>query len=236
MSPSFNAEHYQQLMDGLEISEVRLNEIDHRLLRIEAEYYKKKYLKLEKKVSGFNALGELCNKIVCGPFGSNLLDTLYQESGILVVRPFNIKNFGVSKNNLVYVSESAIRENNLKVFTKGTLLFSRVGDIKIGLLNRESATISPNVIAAEVRPGYGAFLTAFFHTPYGYDQIRRELKVLAQPTISTQIIKTLKVPNFSSKFRETVNKLVECSESLAQKAESEYHKAQSIFKNEFFLP
>lgn len=114
---------------------------------MEAEFYKKEFLNLEQKVSNFQNLGAIAAKIECGPFGSNLLDTEYIENGTLVVRPFNLKYATVEDENLVYISEETVKANNLKIYSNGALLFSRVGDIKVGYLNRDFATISPNIIA-----------------------------------------------------------------------------------------
>src|SRR5690606_14497233 len=102
-----------------------------------AEYFKNEYLKIERKLEHSPTIENENAKIVCGPFGSNLLDTLYKEKGILVVRPFNLKKSKIEQDNLVYIDESDVEKNNLKTFEKGSLLFSRVGDIKIGVLTKE---------------------------------------------------------------------------------------------------
>ena len=125
----------------LKMSEVKIN--NENLFKLEAEFYKKEYLELEEITRNFDILKNYANKIECGPFGSNLLDTEYKDDGILVVRPFNLKNCCVETENLVYISPKYLIKNSLKIYKKNTLLFSRVGDIKIGVLDREQATISP---------------------------------------------------------------------------------------------
>ncbi len=218
-------------MEGLEISEIWLSEVlkENDLFRIEAEFFSKSFLALQNKIANYPSIGQYAKQITCGPFGSNLLDTEYKTSGVLVVRPFNLKDFKVENENLVYVTESYVKQNNLKKFGRGTLLFSRVGDIKIGVLDKDNATISPNIIAAEFNDfDLANFLAIFFSTKYGFNQIARQLKVAAQPTISTGIIQNLRFPNFSRKFILAISNLLNKSNEVLQSSQSFYTSAENL--------
>jgi len=237
LNSPFDKEKYERLLNGLEISEILLSNIDKKLFRIEAEYYKKSYLDLEKTVSKYPMLKEFKPKIICGPFGSNLLDTLYKDCGILVVRPFNLKDFKVADDNLVFIAEQDIRENNLKSINKGAVLFSRVGDVKIGMLTDERATISPNIISLEMKSNklLPEYIVSYFHTKYGMLQIVRELKISAQPTISTEIIGKLRIPNFSHEFQSEVKKCVNTSHQQNILAKDKYNQAENLLISELGL-
>jgi len=219
-------------MDGLECSEIRLKDVDKSLLRLEAEYYQKKYLLMEQKIKCYDTLCEYSSKIECGPFGSNLLDTEYKENGILVVRPFNLMNYTIEQDNLVFISEETLSKNNLKTYERGTLLFSRVGDIKIGVSNRDKITISPNIVAACLDDkNISKYLVAFFNTKYGFFQIQRQLKVSAQPTISTGIVSELRVPLFENLINIIAQNL-DLSEELFQKSVTKYSEAEQFLLSE----
>ena len=200
------------------------------LFRIEAEYFQKKYLEVEKKFSISPSINSVNSKITCGPFGSNLLDTLYENDGVLVVRPFNLKKCKVEDENLVYIKEESLKANNLKTFKEGTLLFSRVGDIKIGVLNkRKKTTISPNIIAVEFDNDVVAkFLCVFYQTKFGYGQIERQLKISAQPTISTEIIGELKFPLLSSQFQSKISFVLDKSFELDDLSNNTYSQAENL--------
>ena len=215
---------------------MRVSTIEKKLFRLEAEFYKKEFLNLEQKVSSFQDLGSIASKIECGPFGSNLLDTEYIENGIPVVRPFNLKNATVEDENLVYISEETVKANNLKIYNKGALLFSRVGDIKVGYLNRDFATISPNIIAVVFdNPKLSQFLSLYFQTKYGFKQISRQLKISAQPTISTEIIKDLKIPSFHLSFYEKIKELVNIAHQKSDNSKTLYTQAENLLISELGL-
>ena len=220
------------MLEGLEISILNLSEVlknNEKLFRLEAEYFKNEYLKIERKFEYSPTIENENAKIVCGPFGSNLLDTLYKEKGILVVRPFNLKKSKIEQDNLVYIDESDVEKNNLKTFEKGSLLFSRVGDIKIGVLTEEKITISPNIIAADFGDDTTAkFLCVFYYTYFGYKQIERQLKISAQPTISTEIISNLKFPKVSYNFKSFIASQLNKSFELDNQSRETYTQAENL--------
>ena len=219
-------------MSGLECSEIYFNNIHDNLFRLEAEYYKKIYLSIEKKLANYNELGMYVNSINCGPFGSSLLDDKYKINGVLVVRPFNLKQLTIENENLVYISEETLHDNNLKKYGRNTVLFSRVGDIKIGVSNRDNITISPNIIAVSLKNEFLAkYVAVFFYTKYGFLQIKRQLKISAQPTISTNVIEKLKIPFFDKLVDRIISKL-DITENLMQQANKAYLKAEQLLVKE----
>jgi type I restriction enzyme M protein len=230
----FNEVKYRALLDRLEISALTLKEIlkNNDLFRLEAEFFSKKYLELDKIFSGSPKLGDYAKQITCGPFGSNLLDTEYKKNGILVIRPFNLKNYKVEDENLVYIDENCLKTNGLKKFEKGTLLFSRVGDIKIGVLNKDNATISPNIIAVNFSDiDLTKYLCVFYFSKYGFKQIERQLKVSAQPTISTSIIAELKFPCVSRDLICAISFILDKSHDFLAKSKGCYTQAENLLLN-----
>ncbi|MCQ2362660.1 MAG: hypothetical protein MJ048_06495, partial [Acidaminococcaceae bacterium] len=211
-------------MKGLECSEIHFDKINDNLLRLEAEYYRKEYLHLEKIIAKFEHLEKYTDSIDCGPFGSNMRDTEYKEKGILVVRPFNLKDSVVENDNLVYVSQELVESNSLKIYNRGTLLFSRVGDIKIGVLNKDRVTISPNIVAVTFfNEKMSKFSAIYFQSYYGFTQIKRQLKIAAQPTISTEIIQNLMIPNLPN----LIDKIV----SVFDNAQNKLQQSQSVYRS-----
>lgn len=179
---------------------------------------------------------ELNPQITCGPFGSNLTDTLYQEKGVLVVRPFNLKELKIENNNLVYVSKNTIDENNLKLFNQDTIIFARVGDMKIGIADVDNFTISPNIIALEIKQkDMVPMLGYFFYSYYGMTQLIRELKISAQPTISTEIIQNLKIPAFSNTLLQHFKENRDKTKYYSIKSEQLYNDAETLLLQELDL-
>ena len=92
-------------------------------LRFEAEYFQPKYIDLEERLASMNCetLESLSFSINSGPFGSNLTKSTYTEDGVIVLRPFNIKDATFEDDNLVYIPEEDINQQGLKLYEPGTV-------------------------------------------------------------------------------------------------------------------
>jgi len=236
---AFDPVKYQQLMDRLEAVELTLSEVlsENDVFRIDNDFFQKEFILISKKFKNNHRLEEYTQAIICGPFGSTIQDDTYQETGVIVVRPFNLVNFKVENTNLVYISESDIVEKRLKLFHKGALLFSRVGDVRCGVLTQNEVTISPNIIATELKgENYSSyFLSVFFNSKYGLLQIMRSVKTVAQPTISTDTVRNLKLPEISKQFQNECERLLLSAFEMEIKSCNLYQKAEDLLLTELGL-
>jgi len=157
--------------------------------RIDAGYFSKVQIIVRALAASWTALGDACETVACGPFGSTILDTNYVEQGLPMIRPFNLRDLRSDAGDIVYLSNSFVNEQSLKQFSRGDLMFARVGDVGCSVLVQDQATISPNIIAAAInRSALNPYFAAvFFNTPYGRLQMEGAMKVVAQPTISTEL-------------------------------------------------
>jgi len=213
----------------------------HRDFRLDAEFYKPTYLKLDDELQNhsYELLGNLVKEIRCGPFGSTLLAETYLEDGVIVIRPFNIKNFTVERDNLVWIDEKDCVEKQLKFYAEGDLFFSRVGDVRCGVVPGfdKKITISPNIIAVKsdkdkLNPYYAAI---FFNTKFGFPQIERGLKVVAQPTIQTDLVSNLKVVLFSQPFQLLFESIFKIFFKLDSISNNLYQEAEHLLLSELGL-
>lgn len=205
--------------------------------RFDAEYFKPEYLEIERKFQYEKSLEDFSASVVCGPFGSTILNETYQKTGIEVVRPFNIKDGKIEDDNLVYISKGDVAKKGLKVFHEGDLFFARVGDIGVGVLTHEQATVSPNIIAVKMKRNLinPYFLSTFFNTRFGTLQIEKGLKVVAQPTISTGLVKKLKVPSVPIQFQNQVESVVKLSYQCQTQSKRLYQEAEELLLQELGL-
>ncbi len=204
-------------------------------LRIDAEFYSPEFIKLKDFLNKKNAkqFGNYVDEIRCGPFGSTILCETYNQKGVIVARPFNIKNCTLENDNLAYITEEDCAIKDLKLYSYKDIFFSRVGDIRCGLVPnfQNKITISPNIIAVKtnskkLNPFYA---TIFFNTKYGFKQLLRNIKVVAQPTIPTEIIKKLKIVITSNKFQDLIEMLFLLYFSNCKKADELYDNSKNIF-------
>lgn len=169
-------------------------------------------------MSAWAQLDAHATSIVCGPFGSNLLNTNYCDSGIPMVRPFNLRGCRTDIGDVALLNDDFVKASELKTFPFGTLMFARVGEIGVGATVCEKTTISPNIIAAVVKPSVAPFFLAIFaNTKFGLMQLESAMKVVAQPTISTDAVRLFRFPLLSFKYQEKIsNQFVETARTLRE--------------------
>jgi type I restriction enzyme S subunit len=165
--------------------------------RLDAGFYEPRYLKLSERLKTLGAvsLKTIVSKIACGPFGGNAIaDDIYQDDGLLFIRPVNISSNVFDDSKVVKVPEVVLVENGLKVYDGENLYFGRVGVPCVALISGRTS-ISPNIIIAQTK-GISAdpyYLSCFSSSIYGLSQLKRQLKEVAQPTTSTDAVKDLLV-------------------------------------------
>lgn len=178
-------------------------------------------------------LNTMAKFVKCGPFGSNLLAEGYVDEGVCVIRPFNIDQLSLSINDLAFISENECTANGLHLYNSGCLVFARVGNIAVGRIPKRNYkyTISPNIIIAELKDSYNPdFVCAFLSSKYGNCQLERALKIVAQPTISTDTVRNLLVPLPDALIQEYIGCKVELAEKCRERATSCESTAGTIFE------
>jgi len=209
--------------------------------RLDPEYYKPEYLHLDSILIGRprHKLSAVSREINCGPFGSTVLCDTYLPEGMTVIRPFNIKDLRVDDEEIVYISKEDVATKNLKTYTNGDIVFSRVGDIRCGIIDNfdSEVTISPNIIAVKVdtkliNPYY---ICTFMNTKHGYMQLERTLKIVAQPTIETETVAELLIPELGDKFQEGIERTVKLAFSELTNSKTLYSRAEDSLLAELGL-
>lgn len=198
--------------------------------RLDAHYYSNKYHEVEKKIKStpfeVKKFIDIAQKVKCGPFGSSVLAENYDETGIIMVRPLNLKNVLLSSEDLVRYPEASLG-SNFPIFKHEDLLFARVGMPSCSIIPEafESVTISPNIIAAELVEDVDAYyVAAFLNTTFGLLQIERRFKAVSQPTVSTEEIKTLDIPLPDIKYQNYIGNKVRKAEKLQEEAKKMQNK------------
>ncbi|MCZ0755598.1 restriction endonuclease subunit S [Anoxybacillus sp. J5B_2022] len=165
--------------------------------RLDANYYSNKYFAIEQKIknSVYKVVKyqDICDVIKCGPFGSSVLAENYNDTGIIMIRPLNLKEVLLSEDELVRFPEESLG-TDFPVFEAGDILFTRVGTPSCSIIPNSigKITISPNIIASKLKKTINQYYVAIFlNTVYGLNQLERRFKAVSQPTISTDEIKTI---------------------------------------------
>jgi hypothetical protein len=210
-------------------------------LRFESEYHQPKYLELERSLTriGCDRLEYLALNINSGPFGSNLLKSLYVEDGVIVLRPFNIEHATIEDENLVFISQADCEAQGLPLYKAGDVAFARVGDIRCGIIPDfgKPITISPNIIVTQLdkRKVNPYFVAAFMNTTLGFSQLERAIKIVAQPTITVETVKSLRIPRIPQRGQLEVERTLRSSFQMRKETKSLYAEAEALLLAELGL-
>ncbi len=143
------------------------------------------------------SLQSLAESIRCGPFGSSVLAETYVEDGTTLIRPVNLAFGLMDFSNTVHVSSTAVKNQGYSTFGPGAILFARVGNVNVGVVPEHvgKIAIGPNIIGVAAGKNVDPFFVgAFAASRYGLVQLERQLKVVAQPTITVSTVQKLLVP------------------------------------------
>lgn len=134
-----------------------------------------------------------------------------------MLRPFNLRDMRSDANEVVFLSPDFVNDIELKLFYRNDLAFARVGNVGCSIITQEKVTISPNIIACSLKPKAlnPAYAALFFNTKYGRLQMEGAIKAVAQPTISTSLIRELRLPVISERIQTLLQEMLETVDKLA---------------------
>lgn len=137
--------------------------------------------------------------VVCGPFGSAIKNTDYQESGIPLIRITNITKDGyINYDDLIYISGELGNSLSRTQVSPGDIVVSQRGSLgQCAIVDEtfEKMNISANIIAIKNIHGLSAsFLRDYLLSGIGQTLLERNASGQVQPKITTQDIANLLVP------------------------------------------
>ena len=111
--------------------------------RIDAEYFKPEYLKLEKILNNqenITELNSLAKEINCGPFGSLILKEHYLNKGLPLLRITNLKDIIIDEEDLVFINQEL--DNKLKKYIVNPYDIKKTAERIVELLNNREKRIN----------------------------------------------------------------------------------------------
>lgn len=213
--------------------------------RLDPEFFRIDYLLALEKLQkiGCKKLRSFGVGVVSGPFGSTLKSHSYLAEGIPFIRILDLKNFFVSNEQLIFISEednNKIRGSQLKT---GDLVISKVGN-SIGLVSildedYPIANISENNIGIKFGPahneGFKFFILTYLNSFFGQNEILRRRSGNAQPKLNVADIYNISVPEISPAFQEEIKNIVTDAELKIKLSKELYLKASKTLEKELGL-
>ncbi|HAI74545.1 MAG TPA: hypothetical protein DCS28_00730 [Candidatus Moranbacteria bacterium] len=207
--------------------------------RIDAEYYQPEYLEIVKKVSDYPRLSDLAKNIVCGPFGSAILNSDYRETGIPLLRVTNLNNDFINCENIIYIEENL--SNSLKkyqVFPDDIVVSQRGTVAMFSLVTDEykKYNISANLISILNSEKINfLYLLAFLNSKFGISQILRKVSGQVQEKITTDDIRDILVFLPKEKIQNEIANFILESENEIKKSKLFYQQAENLLLEELGL-
>ena len=209
-------------------------------LRLDAEYYQPEYLQIDNKLSkNTEFLNNLAEKIICGPFGSAILNSDYKKEGVPLVRVSNLNNLFVQDENLVFIDQDLsgflkkyqVEKDDIVVSQRGTVaLFSKITEYY------PKWNISANLISIKKSTKINFdYLLAFLNSKFGISQLIRRLSGQVQPKITTDDIKQIKIFLPDKNVQQKIGSLISLSKCEIENSKILSHKAESLLLGELGL-
>lgn len=214
--------------------------------RLDAEYYHPRALKYEEKLlnnlDGHSVKESGCT-VVSGPFGSSLKSEAYLEAGVPFVRISDLRNFLISENNLIFISNADNKRLSSSSLKIGDIVLSKVGNTigvaAIVTANIGNCNISENNIGIRMPPKFNdaqkTFFVTYLNSVPGQNQILRAISGNAQPKLNVSDIEEILVPHATVEFVELIHSIVGKSFQCVGESFQLFSKAQYLLLAELGL-
>lgn len=202
--------------------------------RLDAEYYQPEYLDLNLKLKSRKSqpLDDLAEKIICGPFGSEILKGDYQESGAPLIRVANLNNYFVRDDDLIFIDKTLGEKLKKYQVSDGDLVVSQRGTIAMfSKVTNEYPTwnISANLISIKKSNKLDFdYLLAFLNSDYGIKQLYRRLSGQVQSKITTDDVKQIRIFVPDSAKQQEISNVVNKAWNEQENSEKFYQQAEVL--------
>ncbi|WP_223265373.1 N-6 DNA methylase [Nostoc sp. 'Peltigera membranacea cyanobiont' 210A] len=234
-SPSvapFDAVRYQQLMDGLEATELSWNEVlDNNIyFRIDSEYYYKRFIEADKVTRRKNCqkISEVAT-VTDGEHGSPDID---EDSGIIYLSGQNVKGNFLDLSDIQYCSKRLHNKNLRSSVKVGNVLISIVGTVGNASVVYEKFTGNTDRNVATIKNIDSTFspyfVSTFLNSYYGKSQTERLSTGNVQPLLNLLQVKSILLPILEQEFQIEIQKVVQTAHDLKNRSSKFYQQAEDL--------
>lgn len=226
MSP-FDAARYARLLEGLEVAEVRLSELEFSG-RLDAEYYRPEHLRAEALIEqrGGVALSTVSDFLI-GPFGSAFtVENYCEDPTYRYIRGKDVKPMAIADNDNVYMPKADYERLDKYALKAGDVLVSVVGTIGNSALiepQHVPAIFSCKSTAIRTKGVDARYLISYLNCKYGQGLLTRKERGAVQKGLNLDDLRTVKLflasPRLQSRIAE-VHKQSGLAKAAAKSAQA----------------
>jgi len=235
----FDEVKYRDLLDGLEIVEITLDEVKkHENFRLDSEFFLKKYLENKAILQKFDLLEirDIADIVTNGhtPYGRNLTVGEIKFVTAEFIQDFIIKK--VSKFISKEEHENYLKRSKLE---NGDIIFSIKGKIgnAVPIFDlTDELNINQDVARLKIKTELNYFYTsAFLNSKYGKLQTEKEATGQINPFLALGNLKCLKIPFLFEYFQKHIESLIRSAYLKREKSKTLYTQAESLLLQELGL-
>ena len=235
-----NNQVLQDKYPHLEVSVLKLSEVkkDNESFRIDAEYFKKEYLEIEKLLltNAHIILGEEydISKLAGFEFTEYFTESsMSSTNSYIALTSKNIQNNILDLTDTITIDKTIADEflQRSKIY-KNDIILSYTGEYRRSLViqDRQVFQLGPNVcrirqIKKQVNP---YFVSIFLNSEIGQTILNKEKTLSAQPTIAMSRIRKLPIPLLPMPFQLEIEKLVKDSHKALESSKALYKEAEAL--------
>lgn len=235
LSRPFDEERYAALLDGLEICEVMLGELENNFT-LGAEYYGKGYVETARRVAECaktSTLGDMSLLITDGDHGS----PEYVTDGVPYLVSEAVEQGYIDTSKIRYItpekhailSRSVLHPRDV-IVTKTGVYFGKSAVMPDDM---PEANTSSHVGKIVLKKGYNPyFVSAFLNSRFGYYQLRRRGIKATRPEIALLEFADIVIPKLSEEFEAAIEDITRRGIETYAQSTAAYTAAQSLLTSE----
>lgn len=224
-------------MDGLEVVEIRSNNLE-RTLRIDSEFFQKRYLEIESILKSRYSF-PITNLLNISDGNHMKISDDFVEKGVPYYRGQDMSSFFIEQSNPIHITKKAFELPVMKrsYLQKNDILLSIVGTIgKLSLVKENNnATCSCKLAILRPKIKNSNFISIFLISKYGNSQIERFTRGAVQKGLLLEDMNQLLIPDFSLNFQLIINKQIELSYQKLEENKKLYKEAEALLLKELDL-
>ena len=210
-------------------------------MRFDAEYYQPEYLEVEQKLKSVNTntIDEISESVE--NFGAYSLCNYIQwrDSGVPYLNVQDIKDGYINFVGTKFIDEKVNKILKKSQVREGQVIMTMAGTIgSVAVAHNIPKQVNSNQATAKItlKENFSPyFVSAFFNSYYGKNQIMREIVSSVQPNIFLFQIKNFKVPIATQKEQKEIEKIYIHGLEKLENFKLFYNQAENLFLKELNL-
>jgi hypothetical protein len=240
----FDAARYAGLLEGLEVTEMRLSDVreDNDKLRIDSGYFSKPMLAADKNVrayvGGYDELGQLFSRFVKGIFDINAES--YVDTGVPFLRILNLRSGVIDDANLVFIPEAIHEAEQKTELHKGDVVLSKTAYPAASVVTLDRCNTSQDTVATRLS-SYGRStytpeaLVAYLNSSLGKCLLWRQFQGNVQLHLSLDDGRKVPVPRMGKALQEAITGCFRAANQSRESAKLAQANAEQLLLSELSL-